>query len=81
MTLLLSTKDPLSQSFRRKVEGYSVDTQREIGTIVMVVTQKMIRRGYFRLIINPNSKLNKETKGGHCITVSDTYAHLVRGMI
>jgi hypothetical protein len=41
--------------------GYLEDLHPKVG-LTRMVTLKMIRLGYFLLIINPNSKLNKIRK-------------------
>ena len=60
--ITVSTKDHHSQLFNLKMEEYSEAILHKVGQKRrkhMISTLKMIKLGYFLLIIKANSKLNK----------------------
>ena len=61
-SICVSIKDPHSQSFSQRMEGYSEVILPKIGTKMgqnFLTGLKMIRLGYFLFTINPNSKFNQ----------------------
>jgi hypothetical protein len=64
--ITVSTKDHHSQLFNLKMEEYSEAILHKVGPKemkkVMISILKMIKLGYFLLIIKANSKLNKTRK-------------------
>ena len=78
----VSTKDPLSLSFRQTMEGYSEATLHRVGqrkTEIMISKLKMIKPGYFLLTIPHNSKSRIQNMRYGIITTG--YVHLEVGLI